>query len=100
MNANAYVTVKKLKACDNPAFPTPKFEDYRPGEDNGPVSLPVEYTITGKLLYDVQPGGLIFVARDSRNGVPIDGNFCSSPVVKIEGNQVFTRNSVYQVTQI
>lgn len=94
------VEIKKLKAVDNPVAITPKMEDYYPGQDNGNVSIPCEYTVVGVLQYDIQRGACIFLARESRNGVKVDGVFRTSPVVDVGEHGFTTTNSVYQVRKI
>jgi hypothetical protein len=45
--------------------------------------VPVEYSIKGILLMDVEVGKSIWVLREERNGVESLGLFTSSPVTKI-----------------
>ena len=98
MKKNQKVIIKKLSATGNPLVPTPPMEGYVAGQDNGPVSLPVEYTLKGILLKDVEVGHSVEVWRGERNGVVMQGYFNTSPVVKVEDNKFHTQNSVYEIT--
>jgi hypothetical protein len=97
MKTGDYVRLRKLAATENPLAPTPHFATYKQGEDNGMVSFPVEYTITGLLLLDVQVGTGLHVSRDSRNGEQCSGLMQTSPVTKLEPGRIFTNNSIYEI---
>ena len=98
-----YVMMKKLSVSDAPVARTPDANEYKPGENNGDTSVPVEYTITGYLVGDIEVGKGIHVLRDTRNGVKADGFFDTSVVRKIQnrpsGLVVTTNNSVYEVEE-
>lgn len=99
------VRVKKIKEADGPRYSSAKWEEYSPGVDNGNVSLPVEYEITGEMrLADLKLSRPLVVARDSRNGVKISGYFTTSAVKSIAkiktGFIVTTDNSVYEIEKI
>jgi len=64
-------------------------------EQDGNVSLPLEYTIEGNLIGEMEIGEPVIVARDTRNGVKVSGMFTTSPVQEINGRTFKTRNSVY-----
>ncbi len=100
INKGDIVTIKKLKAVDNPKYPTPPVEGYIYGVDNGDVSLPVEYEIEGKLLTNIEVGSCVSVARERRNSTYAPGLFASSVVASINGNKFLTQNSVYEVVKI
>lgn len=101
---NEHVKISKVGTEDNPVFPTSDMADYKAGEVNLGVSVPVNYTITGWLNSDVEIGASVIVKRDTRNGVAMSGVFNTSPVKKIEffpGGLLFhTENSVYQLEWI
>ena len=110
MKKGTFVKVRKLSACPNPSVSTPRMEDYFPGQDNGNVSVPVEYTVKGTLLEDTcvrsdtngWGRGRILIARTERNGVPVAGHFGSSWIEDIktpsEGKEVVTtENSIYLI---
>lgn len=97
MKAGDYIQIRKLKAVDAPLVPTPPFATYKQGEDNGLVSLPVEYTATGMLQFDACVGEGLRILRDTRNGERCTGAFQTSPVTKIEEGKIYTGNSVYEV---
>lgn len=94
-----FVRLKKLSAAMNPAAPTPEMANYKAGEDNGEVSLPVEYTVEGYLAKEVIVGEGLLIDRISRNGIMSKGITNTSPVVKQEllanGATIYTTNSVY-----
>ena len=98
MTANTYVRVTKLSPVEKANYSTPKFEDYKPGAYNGDVSLPIDYWITGTLVHNVTVGSSIIVARDCRNGVKTPGFMKTSTITKIEGNKIYTENSIYIVS--
>ena len=94
------VKVKKLKPSDVPKMATPKMEDYRVGELNENVSLPINYEIEGT-CDDIPKVGFSFsVLRTKRNGVESFGFFFTSPVKNLiqTGDTFFfeTENSIYQ----
>lgn len=97
------VKVTKLKAVGDPDVPTPKWEGYVVGQDNGLVSLPVDYTIKGIERYKPEAGKIYSVRRTERNGKKVTGEFTSSLVKSIVTNLendnliVTTQNSVYTV---
>ena len=62
---------------------------------NENFSLPIEYTIEGNLIGEMEIGEPVTVARDTRNGVKVTGIFTTSPVQEIKGHTFKTRNSVY-----
>jgi len=99
-----YVRLKKLSAVENPLTPTPEMSNYLPGQDNGNVSLPVEYTVEGYLDTEVVIGQSLQIDRVSRNGIMSKGVTITSPVVKHEpspnGGTIYTANSVYQLEVI
>jgi len=95
-----YVRLTKLKPVENPLIPTPLAEDYVSGQDNGAVSLPIDYWVTGTLHEDPQVGLPIRVRRDCRNGEWIDGTLTTSPVQRIDGDMIYTANSVYKLEEV
>jgi len=105
MKKKPYVKISKIGIAPNAAYPTPAAEKYIPGEDNGAVSLPINYTVEGYLVSPIKETQHITVQREKRNGVPIAGFFSTSEVEKItkinETNYVVeTLNSVYTVEYI
>lgn len=104
VSVNERVRVFKLSPSSAAQVPTAAWSEWRPGEPNPGRSPPVEYTVTGVLLGDLQEGSRLALARDSRNGVPAAGKFISSPIrgVTVEGSRVLveTTNSVYIVESL
>jgi len=102
MKKKPYVKISKIGIAPNAAYPTPAAEEYIPGEDNGAVSLPINYTIEGYLVNPIKETQHITVQREKRNGIPVAGFFSTSEVEKItkidETTYVAkTLNSVYNV---
>jgi hypothetical protein len=100
MKQDTKIEIKKLSPVENPLAPTPEFKDYKVGEDNGEVSLPVEYVAEGILEADIEVGKSVRMLRTKRNGVMTPGLFSTSPIQKIEGDKLYTQNSVYVVKQL
>ncbi len=98
------VRIKKLAKAQNPWVPTPDTKDYKPGQPNPGISLPIEYEVEGTLLGDIELGEQVVMARDKRNGVQALGLFESTPVKtfdKLEKTGLFaTENSIYEVEEI
>lgn len=96
-----YVELRKLRPVDNPIVTTPDSKDYEYGEKNIGKSLPVDYTVTGMLQYDVELGKSVIIHRDTRNGVKVSGLLTTSPVRDIEATNggliIHTDNSVYDM---
>lgn len=91
------VRIKKLAAVDNPNYPTPRIDEYIPGENNGIISLPVEYEIKGEILNPPTIGFSLNILRNERNGVVCDGLMCTSKITKIEEGKFYTQNSIYEI---
>lgn len=100
MKSKDYIKITKLKPSRNPIAPTPNKKDYVPGEDNGFVSLPVDYTAEGYLLEDVQIGKPVLIERHKRNGVESLGFMNTSRIKKITGNKLETENSIYLIEKL
>lgn len=96
-----FIVMEKIAAASAPFAPTPKFDEYKMGEINQNMSLPIEYQLKGFLLDDIEIGAALHVDRRERNGVVIQGETITSPLVKIQkdnnGFLLETINSVYRV---
>ena len=77
-----------------PANPRDVHVDGQEQDENH--SLPVEYTIEGDLVGNIEVGSSVVVMRDTRNGVKVPGMFQTSRVVERTKNQFKTQNSVYK----
>jgi len=103
MKKDTYVRLTKLAPVANAKAETPKMEDYKLGQlnldasGNDTLSLPVDYWVEGHLICDIEVGCSMKLDRRIRNGVSMTGVFISSPVTKIEGNNIYTGNSHYIV---
>lgn len=96
------VIIKKIAAAINADCPTPSFDNYICGVDNGDVSLPIEYEVIGKLNKDIIEGDYMELTRTERNGVKCAGIFTSSLIKSIKPSfkgacEVETNNSKYLV---
>ena len=91
------IKLTKLSAVENPNCPTPSKEDYNCGQNNGDVSLFNGYTIVGEILEPPKEGESLRVLRQERNGVKLLGVTRTSMIQKIEGNKLYTENSVYEI---
>lgn len=99
-----YLRLRKLRATDNPVVATPNASNYIPGREHREVSIPVEYTVTGRLYREIEVDKPMFILRDTRNGISIPGLMTTSKVKKIEpkskGLIIYTDNSVYDLEWI
>lgn len=96
---------RNIKLCKSgipaqPLFPSGDMDSYEMGKPNERVSLPVAYELTGTLVEEPVVGKRLIVRRSSRNGVFISGDFLSSTITKIDGNQIHTQNSIYTLTDL
>ncbi len=93
---NQIVRIVKLSEAPGAKFPAGNWETFVPGSTaNGPVSLPVDYTLDAYMLAPILPGQPMRAYRLIRNDVLIPGAFNSSRVLELI---VRTENSVYRVT--
>jgi hypothetical protein len=58
------------------------------------------YTIKGYLIDDISVGNKINVIRTERNGIEVPGWFESSVIENIEGNNIKTNNSQWEIKVI
>lgn len=96
---NPYVRVVKINRTENPVQETANKETYIHGAFNK-ESPYIGYWLEGYLLKPVAVGSSIWVDRRVRNGEPIAGEFKSSRIQKIEGDMIYTHNSIYLLTVI
>ena len=94
-----YIRLRKTAATDNPRVATPAWEDHQHGLDSQ-QSLPLDYEVTGILQESITVGQPIRMFRETRNGVQCLGIFQSSTVTKMEGDKVWTLNSVYTILEL
>lgn len=94
------VRIEKVAAVENPSYPPGASLSYHHGCVNPNVSLPVGYWILGTLKEEPKVGSRMEVDRTVRNGVVAFGVFTTSAVVGIDGDRVWTINSVYRITRI
>ena len=94
---NKIIQIQKIAAVGGGLAPMEK-DKYVPGTANNiseNKSLPVEYSIEGKLLHPLEVGNVVFVARTKRNGESVDGFFQTSKLTEVTDNTFKTQNSVY-----
>lgn len=94
------VRITKLNDANNAEYPSIPMEQFIPGQDNGNVSMPVNYWLEGILVEDIKVDHSVVVNRTSRMGVKCAGYFVSSPVVELTDTGFVTHNSVYRVEYI
>lgn len=97
MKANKYIKLTKVAESAAAKVKAGDWNTYKVGDILNQESLPVEYTLEGILLKDIKIGESVSIDRRVRNGVKINGDFESSPVVKILPNGFETLNSVYLI---
>lgn len=97
---NKKVKISKLSKVENALYDAPPIHDYVMGEDNGNVSLPIDYWLEGFLTEELAVGNPIVVSRTNRNGVEIGGIFTTSTVTEITKDGFKTLNSVYKLEYI
>ena len=96
-----WVKIKKISEAPGAPYQAAPWLDYVPGGANHfGKSLPVDYELEGELGSPLIVGAPLVVRRTRRNGVPVRGEFRSSPIVVVESNQVRTENSVYRITPL
>jgi hypothetical protein len=103
--SGTYIKVIKLGRTENPICRTPSVEEYTEGVAQPGISVPVDYEVTGDLIFPIQEGDRLSIARDTRNGKPCTGTLQTSAIQKVEElNEITlmieTHNSVYHVTQM
>ena len=97
------VRIIKQAAVEDPDVRTPNSDEYIPGGGiaNSGISLPVDYTMEGRLDMEIEVGKRVEMIRTKRNDVEMTGVFSSSPVTKIipkdGGLEFHTLNSIYHL---
>lgn len=94
------VKISKIAHLDDAIHSAPPMHEYAAGQDNGNVSLPVEYWLEGFFEQEPEVGKSVIVNRTSRNGEQIGGIFMSSTVTEVTKNGFKTMNSVYTIEYI
>jgi hypothetical protein len=94
------VRITKIAKADNALYDAPPIHDYVMGEDNGAVSLPIEYWLEGFINEKPTVGEGLVVSRTSRNGVEVSGIFTTSEITEITDKGFKTLNSVYKLEYI
>lgn len=95
--SNKTIVIKKIAAVAGGIAPMAN-DAYVPGTGNNideNKSIPIEYTIEGKLINTIEVGVGVNVMRTKRNGVEATGFFQTSTVTEITENTFKTKNSVY-----
>lgn len=93
------IKLKKISEAAAPKYRAANWDEYKCGEDNGDISLPIEYELTGMIIGDLEVGKSLAINRNTRNGVECLGIFYSTTVKNITEKDNFkiieTENSVY-----
>jgi hypothetical protein len=91
------IKITKIAEAVKAKYKSADWHDYKVGEQNKDVSLPIEYCCEGSLLRPIEVGQPITLARRTRNGIEMFGTMITSEVVSIDGDHVTTKNSVYKI---
>lgn len=98
------VKLTKIKESADPLYSAAKWADWKFGDENPGVSIPIDYELTGELLRIPKIDEPIIISRESRNGVAVSGFFRSSRVKSIAKKNKFdiieTENSIYKMEKI
>jgi len=92
-----FIKLTKVKATEAPLSPPGRWGEYMPGSPANTTSLPVDYTMVGMLLTGITIGESVRLLLVARNGVPVLGEFKSTPVVRLTDDGFSTANSVYRI---
>lgn len=91
-----YVRLTKIDKTDDARYETPTKEDFI---EYKPVGTPfVGYWTEGFLIAPVSVGSTVWIDRRVKNGEPAVGDFRTSVIKKIVGDEIHTLNSVYLLT--
>lgn len=93
------IVIQKISEAPGAKYPAAKPEEYNYGKLN-PTSIPVDYTVEGILITNIEIGKSVIILREKRNGIPIEGFFRSSAVTEIGAGYFKTTNSIYKVQKI
>jgi hypothetical protein len=98
------VKITKIKEAESPKYRSAQWDEWKLGQDNVDVSLPIEYELEGTIVQEAVIGNSLVVARTKRNGVPSIGMFATSKIQDITTYKkitvIETMNSVYWVEEI
>lgn len=92
-----YIKLTKIKASDNPEYPTPHWNAYKHGGVNKGTSIPVDYWVEGYLIKPIEVGQSVAIDRTVRNGEKISGIMVTSKIIEINGDILQTLNSIYKI---
>ena len=98
--------IKKVSTSACPNFDPSDFDDHVAGSvGTGDHSLPIDYTVKGRLMDFPEVDSYFEVARHERNGVKAFGIMTSSlikEVIVIDKSEFYveTENSIYKFTTI
>lgn len=95
------VSIKKVREAPQPEHSSVDWNEHVSGLPTASgFSLPIGYELCGKLTAPIVIGECIEVLRTHRNGEEVLGWFRSSTVRDIQGDEITTVNSVYQLIEI
>lgn len=94
------VRLEKLIGNPTSSVSTPRSKDYRAGEVNLNMSLPIGYSMEGILRSEIEIGEPLIMIRFKRNDENHLGITKTSPLVSVESNILITENSLYKITQL
>jgi hypothetical protein len=93
------IKLKKISEAALPKYRAANWDNFIAGADNGDVSLPIAYELTGTIIGGLEIGKSLSINRDTRNGVVCQGIFYSTTIKDITEKEFYkiieTENSVY-----
>ena len=104
LKAGTTVRVSKISPSTAPIFRTAEEIEWKSGEHNKGITLPINYTVEGVLVQDLGLHNNLTLARTKRNSVEAMGIFQTSRIQSIEYSNktnlytVETENSVYVIS--
>ena len=97
--AGSFVEVRKIDTSATPVSAPGSWKNWIAGSTDNAGSFPVGYAMKGILRSPVRIGEHIDLHRTHRNGICIDGDFKSTPVIAVSGGCLAeTFNSIYLIT--
>ena len=96
-DAKKHIRLTKIKASENPEYPTPHWNAYKCGIVNEFTSIPIDYWVEGYLINPLKVGEPAMIQRTVRNGVEVSGFMTTSEIIEINGDIFETLNSIYKI---
>lgn len=94
MNKGKRIFIEKIAKCEGGLPPADNMIQGQPTPFG--YSLPIEYNVEGILIEEMKIGDGVSIHREKRNGLPIRGEFITTPLKNIGDNYFETLNSIYR----